>query len=190
MNLTSCAWLPREIFCPRSPRGLIGLGRLWSGCRLGRLSPSLRRPAAPRVFACASTSSPATARSHRSNRRATGTTGGPVTTGPIHGVCFVRTISRPRSEARCDQAPLLRFIPLQHTSAASRSCTSEGSRPSDFPASTFGRRPVPYVTRTDRGDARPCGFSLLRNKCGVPRPGGRIRMEWADHIFSPRKRSG
>jgi hypothetical protein len=28
------------------------------------------------------------------------------------------------------------------------------------PASTFRRRLAPYVTRTDRGDARPCGFSL------------------------------
>jgi hypothetical protein len=56
--------------------------------------------------------------------------------------------------------PLLRFASLQRPSAASRFDCPKVAGLRTWPASAFGRRFAPYVTRTDRSDTRPCGFSL------------------------------
>lgn len=108
---------------------------------------SLRRHVTP-LHLRLDVSSPATARSHRSNRRAQALRANP---------------SRPARSAPSwpERAPLLRFGPLQHSSAASR---CPGRRPASLGRSRFGvsRCRARARVREPRPAAlRPCGFTLL-----------------------------
>jgi len=119
-----------------------------------------------------------------------GTTGGPVTTGLT---C--------RSAA--SQAPLLRFGPLQHTSAASR-CPGQGyrrfiggspSRPPDDPASAFGvRRARAVVANLGRRALALAVFRCWRDPRQWHRSmGGRVgdsRLGAGPIVFDPPRKCG
>lgn len=94
-----------------SSRWLAGNANRSHGCRLGRritrsrvVTPASRHRRA--TLPAPRRRSPATARSHRSNRRTSGTTDEPVTTGPVHAflggsgtspeVCFPFSVRQPR----------------------------------------------------------------------------------------------
>jgi len=138
----------------------LGLSRATS-----RLSPWTHHPFASSgdvtcAFACASAFSPATAHSHRSNRpnRA-------LRANPHH--------DRPdRLHQVDDQAPLLRFGPLQRTPAASHCPVAANHR--TIPLRRFAARP--------RSDARIweieaalalAVFRFSRDRTGLARTGGR-----------------
>jgi len=104
-----------------------------------------------------------------------GTTGGPVTTGPAgspvtpsHRVC-----GRPRLAN--DRAPLLRFpYPLQRSPAAMRCPRAASPLLGDDPASTLaGPRPTRACSADRFGRRSSLRFYAGRIGCGVARSGGR-----------------
>jgi len=130
----------------------LGLGRATSrGCRPGRITRSrVVRRRHLRGFACASASSPATAHPHRSNRPNWALRANPLRDRPdlLHQVD--------------DRAPLLRFVPLQHTSAASRCPWRPATRRSRFGISPPARAPSRGSGMRRRSPLRFFAFHVIK----------------------------
>jgi len=154
---------------PGSWHRLIGLaGHAWSPASIRCASPGSRASGSTSAVSCPAPrrKSPATARAGPKQSAAAGTTSEPRGIGPTDadgcphllagGATFIAVADR------SGRAPLVRFVPLQHSPATAR-CPADASHPDD-PASAFSpparalsrsadrrRPPVRFYARDGRG---------------------------------------
>lgn len=113
-----------------------------------RFRASIRRPG---KLSCVSACSPATARAIPKQSVATGTTDEPRGTGPTSLSAGDATLVRHEADRR-GRAPLLRFVPLQHSPAAARPVRWMPTIRT-IPLRRFRRRPARYRRSAEKSTA-------------------------------------
>jgi hypothetical protein len=176
--------------------GLVGLGRTTRDprCRPDAHSPGVRASdQRPGKLSCVSACSPATARAIPKQSAATGTTDEPRGTGPTSLSAGDATLVRHEADRR-GRAPLLRFVPLQHSPAAARRVRWMPTIRT-IPLRRFRRRPARFVAQYRLSRRRPpvrfCARGsaswrrLMWRTCGSCSFVGRAPHEW-DRLTFPK----